>query len=424
MRSKFFPFFSAMLAICGSIAVGAANASTVFCPVKIGITLPLTGSLAPIARAMADGAQLAVEHVNAGGGVKGCKVELITRDDQNQPNVGVDAAKYLVDVERVSILSGGLASGVALPVLTTVAVPSRIPYVACCATAATFTTLSEEGKTDGLFFHLMASVKTQAAGAAKAAFDQGYRRIGMIYMNTDLGTGMAANFRKIMESMGGEVAIAVPYNENQTSYRAEINQVLNAKPDAVFFVAFVQDGATMTREWLSFGGTQNIILHNGLRSIEYVKAVGAKYLTKAIGFDNAPSTGETVEAFLASYKEKFGREGSGPGIAPQYDAIIVSALAMNMANDLSGTSIRDSVRKVHGDGGAIVGTGPDEYRKALALIGKGQAIRYLGATGPVEFDANGDVAGPILVWNVTDNGLGVVRGYSQEEISDLLRKVQ
>ncbi|MCD6672553.1 MAG: ABC transporter substrate-binding protein [Burkholderiaceae bacterium] len=424
MRSRFFQFFSVMLAVCGAIAAGQANAETFSCPVKIGITLPLTGSLAPIARAMADGAQLAVEHVNAGGGVKGCKVQLITRDDQNQPNVGVDAAKYLVDVERVSVLSGGLASGVALPILTTVAVPGRIPYVACCATAATFTTLSEEGKTDGFFFHLMASVKTQAAGAAKAAIDQGYRRVGMIYMNTDLGTGMVSNFRKIMESMGGEVPVAVPYNENQTSYRAEINKVLSAKPDAVFFVAFVQDGATMTREWLSFGGTQNILLHNGLRSIEYVNAVGSKYLRKAIGFDNAAATGDTVDAFLASYKEKFGRDGSGPGIAPQYDAIIVAALAMNIASDLSGASIRDSIRKVQVKDGAVVGTGPDEYRKALGLIGKGEAIRYLGATGPVEFDANGDVAGPILIWNVTDNGLGVVRGYSQEEISNLLRKVQ
>lgn len=413
--------------ICMMIGSGIGiqvHAAAPACPVKIGVTLPLTGSLAPIARAMADGAELAVEHANAGGGVKGCPIQLITRDDQNQPNVGVDAAKYLVDVEGVAVLSGGLSSGVALPVLTTVAVPGRIPYLACCATAATFTTLAEEGKTNGLFFHLMASVKTQAAGAAMAALEQGYQRIGIIYMNTDLGTGMSRNFTKIMESKGVEVPIAVPYNENQASYRAEINKVLASKPDAVFFIAFVQDGATMTREWLSFGGTQNIILHNGLRSIEYVNAVGAKHLAKAVGFDNAPASGETVNAFLKSYKEKFGREGSGPGIAPQYDAIMVAALAMNIAEDLSGTSIRDAVRKVHAEEGVVTGTGPDEYKKAFEAIARGEDIRYMGATGSVEFDQNGDVTGPILVWNVTENGLGVVHGYTQDEIADLLREIQ
>ena len=56
--------------------------------------------MAPITKKIAQSAELAFDHVNAGGGIKGCPVQFILRDDQGQPTVGVDAAKYLVEVEK------------------------------------------------------------------------------------------------------------------------------------------------------------------------------------------------------------------------------------------------------------------------------------------------------------------------------------
>ena len=98
------------------------------CPVKIGGILPLTGSMGPVGKRISDSAQLAIKHINEGGGVKGCPVEFILRDDQGQPTVGVDAAKYLVEVERVPAMTGTVSSGVTLPILTSVSVPSKIPH--------------------------------------------------------------------------------------------------------------------------------------------------------------------------------------------------------------------------------------------------------------------------------------------------------
>src|SRR5215471_9570992 len=80
--------------------LSAAPAAAQSCPVKIGGILPLTGSMAPTTKKIAQAAELAIEHVNQGGGVKGCPVQFILRDDQGQPTVGVDAAKYLVEVEK------------------------------------------------------------------------------------------------------------------------------------------------------------------------------------------------------------------------------------------------------------------------------------------------------------------------------------
>jgi branched-chain amino acid transport system substrate-binding protein len=411
----------AMLA--GLAMQSGALAQGVACPVKLGGILPLTGSMGPVGKRIADSAQLAVEHVNQGGGVKGCQIQFILRDDQGQPTVGVDAAKYLIDVERVPAFTGTVSSGVSLPILISVAAPNKIPMVSCCSTAVTFTTLAQEGKSGGYFFRTLPTVKTQAYASAGVAAERGYKRIVVIYVNTDFGTGMLKDFTKAIEKLGGAVVKAIAYNENQASYRAEVNLGLAEKPDAVFFVAFPQDGATMTREWISLGGTQNLILNNALRSVEYVKSVGPRFLQGAYGMDNASVAGPTVDAFKNLFQAKYNASPDGPGIYNQYDAVMVLGLAMNIAPDLSGPAIRDAIRKIQTAGGTVIGTGPDEFRKAVALIKDGKPIKYVGATGPVEFDANGDVGGAALIWNVKGEALGVDRTLTIDDMGALFRKI-
>lgn len=401
---------------------GAAAAQQV-CPVKVGMVMELSGPLASVAKPIVDSANLALGQINKNGGIKGCPVELLIRDSQGQPNVGVDAAKYLVDVDRVSVLTGGLASGVSLPVLVSVAVPSGTPFIACCSTAATFTQLAEEGKTDGLFFHLMANVKTQAYAAAKAATDRSFKKIAVIYINGDFGNGLKKYFPAAVEKLGGTVTAMVPYNENQTSYRAEINQALEGKPDLLFLAAYPQDGATITREWLSFGGTSNLLLHNALRNKDYINAVGAENLQSAFGYDNAPAVGPSTEAFRKTFTDAYGFPPDGAGILPQYDAMMVLALAMNIAPDLSGTAIRDAVRKIQVADGTVVETGAEAYATALGLIKDGRPIRYVGATGPIEFDANGDVAGPVLIWSVKGSDVVVNETMTVEDIAKIFKTV-
>lgn len=393
------------------------------CPVKIGGILPLTGSMGPVAKHIAESAQLAINHVNQGGGVKDCQVQFILRDDQGQSTVGVDAAKYLIEVEGVKSLTGTVSSGVSLPILTAAAVPSKMPMISCCSTAATFTTLAQEGKTGGYFFRTLPTVKTQAYASAKVAAERGYQRISMIYINTDFGTGMVKDFSKAIEKLGGKVISTVAYGENQPSYRAEVNAAMSEKPDALFLVAFPQDGATMTREWISLGGTQNLILNNSLRTPDYVKLVGAKFLQTAFGMDNASVAGPTVDAFKRAFQTAFNTSPDGPGIYNQYDAVMVLGLAMNIAPDLSGPAIRDSIRKIQNPTGEVVGTGPDEFKRALALIKDGKPIRYVGATGPVSFDANGDVSGPALIWTVKGDALAIDRTMTLEDVTGLFKQI-
>jgi branched-chain amino acid transport system substrate-binding protein len=103
---------------------------------------------------------------------------------------------------------------------------------------------------------------------------------------------------------------------------------------------------------------------------------------------------------------------------------MVLALAMNIAKDLTGPSIRDAIRRVHTPGGTPVGTGPAEFKKALELIRAGRPIKYSGATGPIEFDANGDVSGPALVWKINNGQIVTDRTIGLTEMQALTRRIE
>ncbi len=414
---------AALMAIAATVSTDAMAQATP-CPVKIGGVLPLTGSMGMVGKNIASSAQLAIKHINDGGGIKGCPVEFLLRDDQGQSNVGVDAAKYLTDVERVSALTASVSSGVTVPIFTSVSATAKIPQISCCSSAPILTTLAQEGKTGGYFFRTFPTVKSLAYPPAKIAAERGYKRIAMIYLNTDYGTSLVTDFTKAIAKLGGQVVKAVPYNENQPSYRAEVTTALAEKPDAMFLVAFPQDGASIAREWISLGGTQNLILNNALRSPDFVSAVGARYLQKAFGTDiaapaNSPSTAFVKQTFEAAYKAS----SDGAGIYSEYDAVMVLGLAMNIAPNLTGAAIRDSMRKIHVSGGSPVGTGPDEFKKALDLIKKGTPIKYMGASGPIEFDAFGDVSGASVAWHIDGTTLVVGKSMSLEEVQKLFKDI-
>ena len=186
----------------------------------------------------------------------------------------------------------------------------------------------------------------------------------------------------------------VAYNESQQSYRAEVTSAMEGDPDSLFLVAFPVDGATITREWLSLGGTGNLVVNNSLRSADYLEAVGSKHLAGLVGYDSAQPRTESVAAFNEMFEARFGGPPDGPGLHSMFDAVTVVLLAMDAAAEIDGTSIRDNIRRVTSADGEPVHLGPEGIGQAKELIARGKSIRYVGATGPLQFDENGGRAGP------------------------------
>lgn len=307
-------------AVGSGVLLGSASlASAQSCEIAVGSVLSITGSMAAIGSAIGDAGKLAVDQFNEAGGVNGCTVRYILRDDQGSPNVGVDAAKTLVEIEEVPVLLGAIQSGVSLPILTSVTVPAKVTQVSCCSSAPSFTALAAEGGTEGYWFRTLPTDRPQAAVLAHLAAERGYTKIAIIHVNSDYGNSLAGSFKEDVEKLGATVTNMVAYNQEQASYRAEVSAALQGEPEALFLVAFPADGATVAREWISFGGSQNLILSNALRADEFVESVGAQYLSEAFGIDNAQVEGESVDAFNQDWEASFGSAPNGPGLHTMYE---------------------------------------------------------------------------------------------------------
>ena len=411
--------WTAAAAVFLSLASGQVFAQE--CP-KLGGVIALTGAQGAIGKVIADSGKLAVDQVNKAGGVKGCQVEFVVRDDTSQPSVGLDAARFLVDVQKVNAIVGLVGSGTALSVVNSVSVPNKIPTIACCAVTPALTKMAEEGKTGGYFFRTIPTARNMALAHAKAVTDRGYKKTVIMYINNDFGNGVAPDAKQAIEKLGGKVVGSIGYAENQPSYRSDVTKALALEPDSLVLIGLSADGTVVLREWFSLGGTRNVVLHNTMRSMDVIKNVGERFLDKAVGVDNGQATGPSADTFNADFQAAYSRPAVGPGLHTMYDAAAVTLLAMQAAPKLDGASIRDALRAVQDPAGVEVGPGVEGLKKGLDALKAGKKIRYVGATGAFRFDRNGDVTGPMLVWKLAGGAIATDSTISLEEMQSLNTK--
>ncbi|WP_424964747.1 ABC transporter substrate-binding protein [Dinoroseobacter sp. S375] len=380
---------------------GAAAAQS--CTTKIGAVLPTSVDWGkPIAAT----AQFAVDQVNEAGGVNGCQIEMVLRDSQVDPKVGVDAAKALVDLDGIDVLLGAVSSGVSMPILTSVTVPSGVMQMSCCSSSTVFTGLAEEGKTEGLWFRTFATSGVQAAMGAKVAADQGYKSVAVLYKNDDWGQDIGKLVAEDLAALGIEVTGSVALNDGQPSYRAEVTEALRGKPEAIYLALYPKEGIAAVREWISLGGTQNMIVANSLKSEEFVENVGLQFLGNTLGTDTASPRAASADAFVASYTEKFGSAPTGPGLANSYDAAMIALLAMQAAGEgASGAEIAAQIGRVTNPEGTPITADGAGFTAAVEVLAGGGDVFYQGATGNVQFDANGDVSAPAVIWSFSEEGI-------------------
>lgn len=384
------------------MSVFATTATAADCSIKVGAVLPTSVDWG---RPIAEVAQYAVDLANEAGGVSGCNVDLILRDSQVDPKIGVDAAKALVDLDGVHLLLGAVSSGVSMPILTSVAVPSDVMMMSCCSSSTAFTALAQEGKSKGLFYRTFATSGVQAAVGAMVARDKGYKSVAILYKNDDWGQDISKLIAADLESLGITVTTSVAINDAQPSYRAEVTQALKGKPEALYLALYPTEGSAAVREWISLGGTQNMILANSLKSDEFRDNVGLQYLGNSTGTDTASPRSASASAFVDLYKAKFGSEPNGPGLSNSFDATMIALLAMHAAGkDASGSQIAAQVANVTDPNGTAVSADAAGFAKATEILSGGGTVMYQGATGNVRFDVSGDVSAPAVTWTFTETG--------------------
>ena len=392
------------------------------CTVKIGAVLPTSVDWG---RPIAKTAQFAVEVANKAGGVNGCKVEMILRDTQVQAKVGVDAAKSMVALDKVPVILGAVSSGVSMPILTSVTVPAGVMQMSCCSSSTSFTRHAAAGKTKGLWFRTFATSRVQTSMGAMVAKEKGYKKMAIFYKNDDWGQDMVKLIAADLKAVGIEVTATIPINDGQPSYRAEVTKALKNKPDAVYLALYPKEGTAVVREWISLGGTKRMVVANSLKSNDFRKGVGFKYLGDLVGTDTSSPRTKSASAFVEAYKARFKKEPNGPGLANSYDATMVVLLAMQAAGKgAGGAAIAAKVAAVTDPKGTPVEANVEGFKKASALLKAGKTVSYQGATGAVQFDRNGDVSAPAVVWSFTNTGVKEIRFISLKEVNAFIAKLK
>jgi len=397
----------------GLAGMGSAAAAQ-DCTTRIGAVFPTSVDWGqPIAAT----AQWVVDQVNEAGGAAGCRIQMVLRDDQLDPRVGVDAARALVDLEGVQLLLGTVASGISMPILTSVTVPAGVMQMSCCSSATSFTRLAEEGGTNGLWFRTFATTGVQAAVGVKVAQDQGWESVTILYKNDDWGQDIGRIIAGYFRAAGIEVKAQVAINDGQPSYRAEVVQALGSQPDALYLALYPLEGTAVVREWLSLGGTQNMIVANSLKSEEFRSNVGMQFLGSTFGTDTASPRADSADAFVDRYRARFGADPSGPGLANSYDAAMIALLAMEAAGPgARGADIAAAVARVTDPDGTPITADGEGFAAAREVFAAGGSVMYQGATGNVRFDANGDVSAPAVIWAFAEDGIAELEYLALEEV--------
>ena len=169
-------------------------------PLIVGQLNAFTGSLSYFGPAHRNAAALAADHVNRAGGIRGASMIIISGDTGVNPVQGVDAARALVDVENAVAIIGALASGVTLPVATSVTVPKKRLQISGASTSPAITVLED----DDYLFRTAVSDAAQGAVLARLAQEEGYKSAGIMYINNAYGEGLANQFEQTFTSSGRE----------------------------------------------------------------------------------------------------------------------------------------------------------------------------------------------------------------------------
>lgn len=350
-----------------------------------GITGPIAKPTVHIIKAM----ELAVKQVNDQGGVHGGK-KLVMRlaDTQCNPQNSVASAGKLANVDNVAGIVGGLCSSATIAAANAVAAPAGVVMISPASTSPAITTLKDKD----VLFRTAPSDSFQGKILAQAVLAQGIKKVAMTYVNNDYGKGLADNFRAAYKAGGGTIAGDQAHEDKKSSYRSELATLAKGGAKHLVMIAYPQSaGPVIIRQSLEGGLFKNFIGPEAFFDAAMWKAVGIKNLEGALYTRPASPEGPANSAYTKAMKAFAPKSHGQLFTAQTYDAAFMLALAIEKAGSTDRSKIRDALRSIaDGKGEKVM---PGEWKKAVGLIKAGKAIDYEGASGTVDFDKNGDVAG-------------------------------
>ena len=388
---------AAGMSLTGAAAEPAAARTDEPTALKIGLLLDLSSGSTEVHRDRQRAFELAIRHVNEGGGVFGLPVTVAVGDATAEPEKAVAAARHLVEVEGVHAIVGPNASASALPVAERVIGPAAIPTVSFSATSPELTAVVDN---DFLFRTALSDV-SQGPVLARVARERGFDNVGLLHVDDAWGRGLAGAFEAAWD---GPVK-AVPVDRGQTGFLTALRESASGGAQALVVIASESAALTMVREAIDNGLYDNFVFGDGAKRPELVRSLGGARLGNMYGTGSASAPESAASAaWEAAWVAEYGALPVLAYVKEAYDATVALALAAQAASRLDGAEIRDRLRAVCSSPGTVVNAGPSGVADALRILANGGEIDYEGASGSIDWDGNGDLrSGHIGVWRFTED---------------------
>lgn len=354
--------------------------------ITVGAPFALSGPVGEQAQAMRQGAELAVQQVNQQGGLLGDAYRLNFADTGCDPDKGVEVVRQLIQAGAVALV-GPVCSGVTLRVARSVTIPAGVALLSVASASSLITGLNDQD----LVFRTAPSDALKGSALARVAFDMGMRSLAISHASDAYNTGVAQVFADAFKALGGRVTVNQKHEPKQADYQREARAAAAGAADVALFAYSGSGGVQYLKDLLAQPGVRRVVGTDGLMSKDLATALAADQLARLTFVLAAADTEREGYKRWLAMATAARLKADGPYVAHAYDAAFMMALAIEAAGSADRSRIPAALRSIAGPKGTLIY--PGEFAKAKALIKQGARINYEGASGPLDFDAAGDITG-------------------------------
>ncbi len=393
-------------------ATNASDRGNVDDELVLGTLVPQSGDLNVIVESLQTPIDIAVQEINDAGGVLGKPVKVIEGDDGTSPTVAQATYAKLINTDKVDAIIGPAPSGVAAKLAETLGT-DQVPVCSGSTTAANLT-----GVGDGYFFRTAPGDSLQGPALAELITGDNHAKVAIIARNDDYGKGFSESLDAALKESGATVTKVVLYNpDSPTGYAADVQKVVDSKPDAVAVIGFNDDGAQIINEMIGQGaGPSDIPIYtaDGMKSSSFGETVDPSDPTKVAGIKGtAPAAAPS--GIDHPFTAKFAETGIDTIFSSYYyDCTNLMALAAQAAGSDSGSAIKGAFAgNLEGDNDC------QTFAECKTFLDAGETIHYRGASSA--FDSWADMEpgeGVYDVWEYDAEGADSTLDVDQIKVSN------
>ena len=373
MKRLFFLAFCAVLAVAGSLFAQDT--------IKIGEFGSLSGDNASFGTSQNNGVQMAVEEINAAGGVLGKKIDLTVEDNMTKQGETTTIARKLISQDHVVAIIGEVASSKTLEAAP-IAQAAKIPLIATAATNPKVT------QTGDYVFRVCFTDDFQAVVIARFVLEKlKQKKIAfMTDVKQDYSVGLTNIAKDYLAKNGGNIVKEQSYSSGDKDFRAQLTDIKSANPDVIIITGYYPEASLIAKQARQFGIKATLVGGDGWDGSSLIP-VGGKAIEGAY-FSNHFSTEDKsplVQDFVKKYKQKYNAVPDAFA-ALGYDATKLLADAIKRAGSTDPEKIRAAIqdtKEFPGVSGKItIGTDRNAVKSAVIVTIKDGALRYAETIEP------------------------------------------